>query len=464
MTLTSLGFGGVTGTPSSYTGLSTLVREFAPDRFSATMKRVNTLLDSGAIEEIPANGAEHVVYLCVGRVHATAWVQDNALIPRGANIKPQKARAVPSNVISVMEIGHGASLAELGDDGLTDLFDATLDMIAQDQATHFARGLHGGAVSPAATAAWSAEGANATVSLTFADISMFMPGMAVDYIDTSTTKSYVVRVADVVPGTVGTSSANVAGTVSFINDVVDPATGGVIDISDSGAVTVATTDVFRLRGTTPGFGGSSTAITGNALTSYDDICGSGGAASLQGFSASTLAGWRGLTRTLSAGFTQEAMLGFASLVNQFSGYYPTHAIVGSQIAAAHMASSGIMGGGAAGTGIGFGLVTSNTVVPNRERSIDASMDKFGNPTEANLRMSGLQVIVDPNAPQTQITLHNRQKTKLVRWREMQPVMQAGDPIFVNQERFSLNAQFAGMYQLVTSHRSANATITGITGL
>lgn len=451
MTITNLGYGGVTG--GSYQALSTLVGEFAANRFESTINNESPILGSKALQQVDTNGEELVVYVTVGGFHATAWVQDFARLPEGGSFTPTKGRAVPSNVVSVMKMGRAADLAKLGDEGMSSLFDATLQLIAEDAARHVGRGLYGGSIAPQAGTTWDTTAANGVATVNFLDVSIFKPGAAYDYIDASLSLAYVVRCTGVTPAAVGANSENVAGSVSFINDVVNPATGSVTALGDTA---IATGDSFQLRGTTAGFGGSSTAITGNALTSYADITST--SSTLMGIAPASVAGWVGSQRDLSAAYSQEAALAFAMRIRQTSGQYFTHVFTSPQIAAAHASSSGIQGSG-------FGFATGITAA--RPSPVDKSMDKYAgmeNYWDTGLRLGGKPVIADPNCPATQLIFHNSDKCKLAVWKKLGPDNEAGDPIFVDRDRFTVSAQFSGSMQLYTSDRNAIGRMFNVTGL
>lgn len=434
--------------------LTTLIREFAPDRFEQTINQASPLLGSGVLKQEDAQGAELTPYVVPGAYSSTTWISDFGRRPVGMARAPVKGRVLPANVHVVMSTGQAASLAKLGDDSLAQLFDVNLQEVASDAARHVCRGLFGGSISPQASATWSGTAANSTVSVNFLDISLFKEGMAVDFLDDSASLAYTVRVQSVTPAAVSTSSANVAGTVVFINDVPDPSTGSVVAL---GATAVATADSFRLRGETAGFGGATT-LTGAAINSFDSMAGSGAASNFMGITVSTTPGWVGQTLALSAAYSQEAVVGFFQRIHTRSGEVPTHIVMSPQIAAAHAASVGYHG---AAFGVTAGISAA------RPLGVDKMADKFGmlaDGYESGLRLAGKPVLVDPNLQSDRILFHNQKFAKLAVWKKLGPDEEAGDPILLNRSTFSVDVYFSGSMNLYCTKRNAIGTITGVTNL
>lgn len=453
MATKNLGFGG--SAASNYATLNQVISESARTRFSNVINNDCPLFASGALEEIDADGEEIVHTVFPGALHSGQWVRDFGPLSKAAANKPHKLRATPKNVFVRTALGRAALKVKLSDERLASIADAHMDQAANDAKRILVRGICGATASPQATAAWTGTGDGETVTLPFEDVSMFRPGAAYDYIDTSTSKSYVVRCVSVTPGSPGSNSENVAGTVVFSNDIIDPATDAVIAIDDNGAVTVATTDVFRLRGETAGFGGAST-VTGDAITSFSSAAAASG--EVNGLSASTEPMWIGTTRSVGGIYSQEYMAAFMMFVQQFSGEFPTHVIMSPALGAAHAISAGYHGAVAGQSG---GLQAYAT------RSLDQSMDKFGALKEgydSGLRCGGKPVILEPNWQATKVTLHNKKFAKLCVWDKMGPEEEAGDPILLDRDTFSAEVQYSGQYEMLFTKRPAIAEATGFTGL
>ncbi len=456
MTVKNLGYG--QASTSTYQTMQGLLNEFAPEKFVTTINNRSPLLNSGALEKVECDGEELVIEVDVGASPATQWIGDFGRRAVGQTLTPAKGRVVPANVHAVLSLGQTASIGKLSDNRLTQLLDGKLSQVAKDVARHLCRGLYGAAIAPQAAATWSGTAADSTVTVSFLDISMFKPGASYDFCDLSSTKAYVVRCTGVTPSAVGSNSANIAGTVSFINDIPDPSTGSVVALTDTA---VATGDTFRLRGTTLGFGGSSSVITGQAINSFDDIAGSGATSAFLGIDPATTPGWFGQTLALSAVYSQEAALQFAARIDQFGGENFTHAIMPPQIAAAHAIMAG-------NQGAVYGITLGQS--PSREMMVDRSMDKYADVLGGNqfvnsgLTIAGRNVIIDPNCIATTVVFHNKNNAKLAVWKEMGADEEAGSSILLNRSTFSVDSYFSGSYQLYCVNRAAIGTITGITGL
>jgi hypothetical protein len=334
------------------------------------------------------------------------------------------------------------------------MLDAKLDASAKSVARHIGRGLYAGAVVPQAVATWSGTAADSTVTINFLDVSLFIPGASYNYVDTSGVLSYTVRCINKVAAVVGANSANVAGSVTFINDVVNPATGAVVAL---GATAVAVDDIFALRGTYLGFGGNATAIAGKRLNSFDDIAGSGAALAFGGIAPANLPGWVGQTLALGAAYSHEAALQFDARITQYSGEQFTDALMSPQVAAAHRIQAGAMGAV-------FGMTIQPTA--QRPQPLGARADKYGDVRNSGLDLAGRPVLIDPNCPQTIVVFHNRDHAKLGVWSEMAPeeLTELGGVVVTNRTTLSMDADFTGSYQLYCAKRGAIGVMTGLTGL
>jgi hypothetical protein len=434
--------------------ISGIIAEFGPERFVNTINNMSPLIGSGVLEKVEQDGEELTVTADVGESPATTYALDFDNRPNGQTTTPVKARFVPTMVTTRVSLGKQAALGKLADKELTKLLDAKLDASAKSVARHIGRGLYAGAVVPQAVATWSGTAADSTVTISFLDVSLFIPGASYNFVDTSLTFSYTVRCQSKVAAVVGANSANVAGTVTFINDVINPATGAVVAL---GATAVATDDILALRGTFPGFGGSATAIAGKRLNSFDDIAGSGATSSFGGISPANLPGWVGQTIALSAAYSHEAALQFDARITQYSGEQFTDALMSPQVAAAHRIQAGAMGAV-------FGMSIQPTA--QRPQPLGARADKYGDVRSSGLDLAGRPVLIDPNCPQTIVVFHNRDHAKLGCWSEMAPeeLTELGGVVVTNRTTLSMDADFTGSYQLYCAKRGAIGVMTGLTGL
>jgi len=434
--------------------ISGIIAEFGPERFVNTINNMSPLIGSGVLEKVEQDGEELTVTADVGESPATTYALDFDNRPNGQTTTPVKARFVPTMVTTRVSLGKQAALGKLADKELTKLLDAKLDASAKSVARHIGRGLYAGAVVPQAVATWSGTAADSTVTISFLDVSLFIPGASYNFVDTSLTFSYTVRCQSKVAAVVGANSANVAGTVTFINDVINPATGAVVAL---GATAVATDDILALRGTFPGFGGSATAIAGKRLNSFDDIAGSGASSTFGGIAPANLPGWVGQTIALGAAYSHEAALQFDARITQYSGEQFTDALMSPQVAAAHRIQAGAMGAV-------FGMSIQPTA--QRPQPLGARADKYGDVRSSGLDLAGRPVLIDPNCPQTIVVFHNRDHAKLGCWSEMAPeeLTELGGVVVTNRTTLSMDADFTGSYQLYCAKRGAIGVMTGLTGL
>ena len=442
----------------TFGNLSGLIKEFAPAKYATAVNMAVPVLADNVIKKADPDSSEVLVYGLPDGMSSTTFVEDLGDLPLGVANTPFEGKAEPKPLISVIRMGRSVSNAKMPDAKKATILDAHLEAGARNTARQLGRSLFGGTVSPNATAAWSGTGADSTVSLNFTDISLFRVGQSVDYVDTNANKSYAVRVQSVTPAAVGSASANVAGTVVFINDVKD-SSGNSQTITDSGAVTVAVNDKFALRGTytsssfSTGSGGTAVA-NGNALTSLDDICGSGATSDIYGITASS-SNFKGQTVAAAAPYSQELVLSFLAQMELYSDMGPNQCVMSPKLAAAHAASAGVHGNN-------FGIPGSAGLGGIARKDIEKSMDKYG--SAAKMAVRGLPITVDPNCPADKLFLFNDTTLKLYQWREMGVVDEEGNGIRVLDDKYGFQIQIAGECELVAHERRDCGSISGLTSL
>jgi len=442
VTINNVTFGNGTDTVSGS------IKEYIPPKFQLLFNTMSKVVSSGAVQEVDTKGVDWtctVVQPCSADV---GWAQDYDRWPVGAAQAPTKMRVAPVQITAKVALGLAASDVQLSVRERAEYVESQITARLKQMAMHLARGIFGGTVSPVAAGlgAWTSTAANGTSTVSFNDISLFKEGAGYDYIKASNGLSYVVRVQSITRAAVGSNSANVAGNVTFINDVPNPATGSVVALDTTVA---AIGDVFRQRGSTAGFGGAG-ALVNRVLTSYSDLEGTG---SLQGFTSATLPGWSGNTQALAAAYSQEAISALAGRIEAVSGEAPTHYFCSPQLLRAHGASFQIVGSVFGTTG-GLSAATP--------RGIAASADKYGGTSEFSLM--GKPLMADISCPATTIVCHNQDHVKLAKWSEVKAIAQGGTTQLLDQT-FVANGYFLnGRYQMVCDQRSSIGTLTGITGL
>lgn len=435
--------------------LGTLIGEYGPKYMGKGINSKCVLLKSGKLKKVEPDGREYTVTLYPTAHHSTGFVLDNGRLPKGGSGAPLLAREMPAVLVSRLEQGRAASKMKISPHDRIRALDKEMKVRASDCGRIMNRAIIGGSQVPQATASWSGTAADSTVTISFLDITLFREGMAVDFVDTSLALAYVVRVKAVTPAAVGSNSANVAGTVEFINDVVNPATDAVVAL---GAVAVAVDDVFRIRGATAGFGASST-LTGALCNSFDDIAGAGATSTFMGQNPASMGigyNWRGNSRSLGAAYSQEAMMAFAAHIGTVSEESPDVAVCHTQVAAAHAASGDYHG---AAFGVSAGLSAART------RTIEQSVDKYGNVYKSSgLQMAGAEVVKDDSVTADRIIFFNTEFTKLAVWSEMSPDEEGGSAELLGRTYYNKEVQFSGLFNLVTDERSTVGVLSGITGL
>jgi len=440
----------------TFGNLSGLIKEFAPMKYTTAINLQVPLLSENVLKKADPDDSEVLVYGLPDGLSSTTFVEDLGDLPLGIATTPFEGKAKPKPIVTVIKLGRSVANAKMPDAKKATILDAHLESGARNGARQLGRGLFGGTVSPDATAAWSGTGLNATVSLDFEDVSLFRVGQAYDFVDVSTALSYVVRCQSVTPKAL-TNSANVAGTVVFINDVKD-SSGNEQDIDDTGAVTVATNDLFALRGvyTRSNFASGAAGDdqpSGSALTSFDDICGSGASGNLYGVVAAST-NFKGQTvAAAGAPYSQELILGFMAQMELYSDMGPNQAVMSPKLAAAHAASVGHQ--------VTFAGLTGGLGGFSR-KDIENSMDKYG--SKAKMTVRGMPITVDPNCQADRVIFFNDTTTKLYEWRAQGVVDDEGNGIRVLDDKYGFQIQIAGECELVAHERRDCGSITGLTGL
>ncbi len=435
--------------------LSSLLSEAGPKYFAAGQSTKAPLLASNALKKLPVDGEEFVATLYPVDNHAMGFAIDGGYLPVAGSGLPVKARAMPTALIAQIGMGAIAAKMRLPVEQRIRQLHLELKNRAAAAARQLDRAIIGGGQAPQAGTTWSGTAANSTATVSFLDISLFKPGMAVDYLDATST-SFVVRVTAVTPSAVGANTANASGTVSFINDVPNPATGSVVALTDT---TIATGDTFRLRGYSAGFGGALTAV-GAMPNSFDDMAGSSTYnTTFMGVDPSTAANgplnWVAHYLSLGAAYSQEAASAFHSRVASMSDCPPDVVVCHPQTAAAHRASGDFHGGA-------FGV--SAAISAGNVQTLGRSVDKYGSVYEDDgLRMCGARVISDQNCQIGRVIMFDSEHTKLGVWAEMGPDEEAGDAELLDRTYYKRAIQFSGLYNLVTDLRSSVGILDGISG-
>jgi hypothetical protein len=445
----------VTVSSVTLSALGQLISEFGGHYFGKGINSKSPLLKSGNLKTVDADGSEYTVTLYPTANHATGFALDGGYLPVGGTGIQVIARAMPTVLVSKLQQGRAASKMKIKGKERTKQLDVEMKQRAADCGRILNRALIGGSMTATAISSiWSAAGATGEMTATFTDVSMFREGMAVDVRDVSASVAYTVRVKSI--AAVGAGSSYVAGSVTFINDILSPATNAVVNIAD---LTPTTSDIFELRGATAGFGGAS-ALQGALPNSFDSMSGSSGAtASFMGVDPSTVGpgyGWKGNYKSLGAAYSQEAALGFLSFLGTVSDEQPDVIVCHPQTAAAHAASGDFHG---AMFGVSAGLSASRT------RGIERSTDKYGNVYEDDgLRLGGAKVVQDPNCQPGRLIMFSSEHTKLAVWAEMGPDSEGGDAVLLGRTYYTAEVQFSGLYQLVTDARNTVGILDGISNL
>lgn len=460
MTIPSIGLTGdvSTGTAGigAYQPMTRLIKEHAVGILRDTIASEAPILSKRILRQETREGEEYVWDVFAGPQPSTCWIRDFQPLPRGSALLPVKGRALPSTVFDRIEVGRGAAEAKLsaGDDKFVTFIQKNIENTGKQCARHLARGLYGGSVSPQDVATWSGTAANSTVTVPFTDVTMFKPGAAYDFIDTSAGLAYVVRCTGVSYAALGGNTDNTSGNVSFINDVKDTSSAAGA-ITALGATGITTSDFFKLRGTTVGFGGSSTTVTGNPIVSFDDIAGTGAVSPLYGIDPATMPGWAGNFSTLGGIYNQEFFIAKMAKMRNLGSEKLNRCVMNPNMIAAHAASSGQ-------SSATFGNTAG--ISPTYVVQLDRSRDKYGDIGETTYSVGGVKITEDPNVPATTAIMWNNESVYLAWWREIAPEEEAGDAVLVGRSLLNFEVQVRGAAQLIAEDRKSVLVVSGVTGI
>lgn len=443
-------------TAVSNTALSTLVKEFLAPMADAAQDEASMLLSSGELSKQDGMVTEWT---------ATVWppggqgviAADNQRLPNGVASIQGLARQMPNAILQVISQGAIAADLQINTSTAMTQLNQELKQRASAMGKQLARAVVGGTVSPNATGTnWSGTAANSTLTACpFDDISLFEINCLYDWVSATSSLSYRIRCTDVLSAAGVAASALVAGTVSFINDDPNPATGTVVAF---GSATILTTDIFALAGTYAGYGGSATALT-NGPVSFDTYISASAATLVHALSptANPQLNWRSPTRALATTFSQEAVLGFKGLVKQRGGGISTTAFMHDQVAAALQASTGVQGST-------FGFSAGN--VAGRPMPLaQGTADKYGSGVAPKtLQLIGMTAVAESNCPVGRVFVYDKANTKVGEWKKLGP-RDAGDGITVYADRnfYSNGMQLDARFSLLSSLRASVGALTGITG-
>lgn len=463
----------------TFGALAELVKEFAPAKYATAVNMAVPVLADNVIKKADPDDSAVLVYGLPDGMSSTTFVEDLGDLPLGVANTPFEGKAEPKPLISVIRMGRSIANAKMPDAKKATILDAHLEAGARNTARQLGRALFGGTIKPVSVVdPFASNGAaDDTIKLRFDDVSLFRVGQAYDFVDADNdtgggvlAKVFVLRCTEVTPQAVGGgNSANVAGDVIFINDVKDSSNNGqtIVDSGGSTGVVVDTSnDFFALRGTysrsnfASGHAGSAATVTllktGNALTSLDDICGSGASANIYGINAATT-NFKG--QAIAAGsvpYSQELVLASLAQMELYSDMGPNQVVMSPKLAAAHAASAGVHG-------TNFGLPSTGSELGGIGRKdVEKSMDKYG--AAGKMTVRGLPITVDPNCPAGTIFMFNDTTLKLYQWREMGVVDEEGNGIRVLDDKYGFQIQIAGECELVAHERRDCGSISGLTSL
>jgi hypothetical protein len=432
--------------------LSTLIAEHAPGMFKEQFPLSAPLAD--ALPHIDCDGDELVVDITDDGVQSVSTVRDNALLPRPNEGNIAKARYLPGQVFASIRIGRGAADMKGAAKNAGTLAEREIKKASKNALAYLDKSIANDGVSPQAGATWSAIDETGTVSVNFNDVSLFVPGVAYEFLDVSASQSFTVLCTNVVRATVGSFSGAVAGTASFANTIVNPTTGADVDLANT---TVATGDTFRLRGQASGFGGSNSVV--KDINSIVDAGASTG--TFAGVSPTAPVGnnpampaWRGTTLAASTLFSQEIVERLMGTVQVVGGERPNMIVMHPSLYGAFKASGQIIG---SVFGITGGLSAATPM------QLSGSIDKYSG--KGNETLCGAKVVVTPNiVSQTLFALHTDDH-KLAVGREFAPDTDGrGDALLVPLDRNSFESQIRGLYQFYVERRSTIGVLTTFTGL
>lgn len=431
--------------------ISALAGRFGNKIITAQVNQSVPFLGSGALQRVPMKGKTAIINIMGGGLDSTTFIADGGALSTGSQSTPSQGAQTPAALFSRLSIGRVSAYLAAGSDDGADIVKMQLENCGKDIARNAGRNIFDSFLGSPNAAVAFAGGTPAAVTLDFKDISGFRFNQAVNFVDVSTSISYTLAVQSITPAAI-VNSANVAGTVVFANTVAGVANVGSHTDAALNAITVATGDLFALRGTYPGLGvAASSTATGNVMVSYADIAGT---ATLHGLLGTTN-DWTGNTAASFGVMSAEALVAFSQRIFTRSMSDFTHAVM-SPAASVAFATAQLT----ASTSFGMGTNQAGQA----RRNVDGKFDKFGAYKGSGLGFMGKPVIIDPNCPATSVVLHNDEIVKLGMWRDFEPDQDGKEAAMVDRTSLIYDIQMLGLANMICYQRNAVGLITGITNL
>lgn len=409
-----------------------------------------------ALDKVPMKGKLAIINVAAGGLTSTSMVSDFGALPSEDAASPVQGTVQAVGYVSVLGLGRIALATLAGVEDSVDLLDTQLQTVAGDMSRQIGTALFGsqiatGGTGGAAFAANTATVAFATGPAANSGASQFRVGQAYIWVDVSVANtSYLLRCSAV------TYTGDASVEVTFVNDVAGINTA----VHIVNALTVAVGDTFHLRGAVAVHGSTASASLIAAATpavSLTDIIGTG---TLHGINpSSTAVDWTG--NDVTGGVpTAELMQRAAMRIYRRAGDMPTHLVLSP--------SAFVVYCQAQLTPVVTSVFTT-AVAPGGtgavRKNLEGKLDKYGrnaDPSGSGVEFMGRPVIVDPNCPELNAFLINKDWVKVGEWQKMQAEDEGGSPLLLSRTTFSKSVQYSAIYNLVCRKRNAHARINSLT--
>lgn len=415
-----------------------------------------------ALDKVPMKGKRAIINVAAGGIGSTSMVNDFGALPSEDAATPKQGTVDAVGYVATLGLGRIALATLAGVEDSVDLLDTQLQTVAADMGRQIGTALFGSQVATGGTSGVPA-GAPATFTVSFGSVStanngasQFRVGEAYIWRDVSVASTSYLLLCTAVSYT-----GDAGVDVTFSNSVSGVA--GVTNHTDANIIAagaVAAGDTFHLRGSVAVFGnsgGTNTIIAAaTAAVSLGDIVGS---SALHGLDPAAASGsgldWTG--NDLAGGVpTAELFQRGAMRIFRRSGEMPSHLVLSPSAFVVYCQAQLTP---VTSTATLFG---TSAVVGQSRKNVDGKLDKYGKNADPSLgsgvEFMGRPVIVDPNCPELQAFLLNKDWVKVGEWQKLQAEDEAGSPLLLSRTAFSKSVQYSAIYNLVCRKRNAHARV------
>lgn len=443
-----------------------------------------------ALDKMPMKGKRAIINVAAGGIGSTTMVNDFGALPSEDAATPKQGTVDAVGYVATLGLGRIALATLAGVEDSVDLLDTQLQTVAADMGRQIGTALYGanlGSPTAAATAFSPATdtGTPASATVVFGSGTASASNAASAFRVGETYIWNCNGAASPVQGTNNTfllrcSAVSYTGdagvSVTFVNDVLGfggsngsgagHSNAGLALAAQSNGGVVGTSSTFHLRGSLvvtgaaaivgpPAVAAFTPVTAATAAVSLTDVVGTG---ALHGLDPAAASGsgldWTG--NDVSGGVpTAELFQRGAMRIFRRAGEMPSHLamspsafVIYCQAQLTPVTSTATL----------FG---TSAVVGQARKNVDGKLDKYGrnaDPSGSGVEFMGRPVIVDPNCPELQAFLINKDWIKVGEWQKLQAEDEAGSPLLLSRSQFSKSVQYSAIYNLVCRKRNAHARI------